>query len=234
MDYLSFQTILKAIGIVLSDEQISAFKRYFLLLQEWNEKMNLTAIKLEEEMIEKHFYDSLLMAKVIELNGQTLLDVGSGAGFPGIPLKIAFPQLNITLLEPTNKRANFLRLVIDELHLSKIEVIAERAENLVIKKREKYDIVTARAVASLNILAELCLPLVKVHGHFIAMKGAKALEELKEAEKALKILNGVVKHIDAQVLTTAEDKRFNILVEKTGKTDPKYPRSYAQIKHRPL
>ena len=234
MNYVDLVQRLEKIDIHLNDTQVNLFKQYFFLIQEWNERINLTAITSEEDIIEKHFFDSLLMAKVLPLDSQTLLDVGSGAGFPGIPLKIAFPNLQVTLLEPTNKRANFLNLAIEQLGLKKITVIADRAENLVKTKRESFDIVTARAVASLNILAELCIPLTKVNGFFLAMKGAKGLDELAASKTALSVLGCEVARIEEQALVTELDKRYNILIVKRKKTAPIYPRSFAQIKHRPL
>ena len=196
--------------------------------------MTLAALKTEEEIIEKHFYDSLLMAEEIKFDDQSLLDVGTGAGFPGIPLKIVFEDLFVTLLEPTLKRVNFLDIVIKELGLKKIVTINKRAEDYVKDARSYYDLVTARAVSRLNMLLELCMPLVKVDGLFLAMKGSKGEEEIQESINALKILNGEIFKIQKTKLVTDNDERMNIFIKKTDEISMKYPRAYGQIKKSPL
>ena len=234
MNFKEMQSLLLEKGIKVTDEMIIKFQKYLDLLMEWNQKINLTALKTEEEIIEKHFYDSLLMAEEIKFDDQSLLDVGTGAGFPGIPLKIVFEDLFVTLLEPTLKRVNFLDIVIKELGLKKIVTINKRAEDYVKDARSYYDLVTARAVSRLNMLLELCMPLVKVDGLFLAMKGSKGEEEIQESINALKILNGEIFKIQKTKLVTDNDERMNIFIKKTDEISMKYPRAYGQIKKSPL
>ena len=234
MNFKEMQSLLLEKGIKVTDEMIIKFQKYLDLLMEWNQKINLTALKTEEEIIEKHFYDSLLMAEEIKFDDQSLLDVGTGAGFPGIPLKIVFEDLFVTLLEPTLKRVNFLDIVIKELGLKKIVTINKRAEDYVKDARSYYDLVTARAVSRLTMLLELCMPLVKVDGLFLAMKGSKGEEEIQESINALKILNGEIFKIQKTKLVTDNDERMNIFIKKTDEISMKYPRAYGQIKKSPL
>ena len=234
MNFKEMQSLLLEKGIKVTDEMIIKFQKYLDLLMEWNQKINLTALKTEEEIIEKHFYDSLLMAEEIKFDDQSLLDVGTGAGFPGIPLKIVFEDLFVTLLEPTLKRVNFLDIVIKELGLKKIVTINKRAEDYVKDARSYYDLVTARAVSRLNMLLELCMPLVKVDGLFLAMKGSKGEEEIQESINALKILNGEIFKIQKTKLVTDNDERMNIFIKKNDEINMKYPRAYGQIKKSPL
>ena len=234
MNFKEMQSLLLEKGIKVTDEMIVKFQKYLDLLMEWNQKINLTALKTEEEIIEKHFYDSLLMAEEIKFDDQSLLDVGTGAGFPGIPLKIVFEDLFVTLLEPTLKRVNFLDIVIKELGLKKIVTINKRAEDYVKDARSYYDLVTARAVSRLNMLLELCMPLVKVDGLFLAMKGSKGEEEIQESINALKILNGEIFKIQKTKLVTDNDERMNIFIKKNDEINMKYPRAYGQIKKSPL
>ena len=234
MNFKEMQSLLLEKGIKVTDEMIVKFQKYLDLLMEWNQKINLTALKTEEEIIEKHFYDSLLMAEEIKFDDQSLLDVGTGAGFPGIPLKIVFEDLFVTLLEPTLKRVNFLDIVIKELGLKKIVTINKRAEDYVKDARSYYDLVTARAVSRLNMLLELCMPLVKVDGLFLAMKGSKGEEEIQESINALKILNSEIIKIQKTKLVTDNDERMNIFIKKTDEISMKYPRAYGQIKKSPL
>ena len=215
-----------------SEDAVRMFTIYLEALQEWNQKMNLTAIKEPEEIIEKHFYDCLLPLKTGLIHG-SVCDVGSGAGFPSVVWKIADPDLTVTLVEPTGKRCMFLREVIRLLELKGIEVCCERAEEHVREHRASYDIVTARAVAGLPVLAELCMPLVKKGGLFAAMKGAKGLEEAEEAKHAFHVLGGELEQVRHCRLHTG-DTRVNLYYRKTAETPPKYPRSYALIKKRPL
>ena len=234
MNFKEMQSLLLEKGIKVTDEMIIKFQKYLDLLMEWNQKINLTALKTEEEIIEKHFYDSLLMAEEIKFDDQSLLDVGTGAGFPGIPLKIVFEDLFVTLLEPTLKRVNFLDIVIKELGLKKIVTINKRAEDYVKDARSYYDLVTARAVSRLNMLLDLCMPLVKVDGLFLAMKGSKGEEEIQESINALKILNSEIIKIQKTKLVTDNDERMNIFIKKTDEISMKYPRAYGQIKKSPL
>lgn len=219
-------------GLQLNENQISQFQRYAALLKEWNEKMNLTAIVEFEEVLDKHFYDSLLPSFSLLLHGR-LCDVGSGAGFPSVPLKIAYPNLEVTIVEPLGKRVKFLEEVIQQLGLEKIECVNERAEDYCKKARESFDIVSARAVANLKILSELCIPLICVGGLFIAMKGAQGVEENQEAEQGLTIL-GVQLEQSVERELSDGSKRINLFYRKVNKTPGKYPRQFAQIKKNPL
>lgn len=218
-------------GIVLNEKQKEQFKRYCELLIEYNERFNLTAITEKKEIYIKHFIDSALAVEL--LKGENLADVGSGGGFPALPLKIIKPELEVTLIEATEKKCEFLKEVAGQLGLTGVKVVCGRAEDLAKNSdyREKFDICTARAVARLNVLAEYCLPFVKKGGIFVAYKG-DADDELKDAEKAFKILGGMVINYEKYVLEGA--KRSVIIVEKQKNTDVKYPRSNARIKNKPL
>lgn len=219
-------------NIVISPEMNTLFEAYLSLLQEWNQKINLTAITDRGEIIEKHFYDCILPLTVEDIHGKTA-DVGSGAGFPGLVWKIVRPDLDITLIEPTGKRCSFLQTVIDELHLKNIRVVNERAEEHAKKHRESYDVVTARAVANLRVLSELCVPLVRKDGLFIAMKGMRGEEEAKEAEHAMDVL-GAVKEESQDTSLYSGDHRVNLFYRKVRNTPAAYPRNYGQIKKKPL
>ncbi|MBR2685642.1 MAG: 16S rRNA (guanine(527)-N(7))-methyltransferase RsmG [Erysipelotrichaceae bacterium] len=214
----------------LSQEQIEQFDEYCLLLQQWNEKMNLTAITETDEIYEKHFLDCLLSLSE-EVKGR-VIDVGSGAGFPGVVWKIARPELEVVLLEPTGKRVTFLNEVIRKLNLKGITTVNERAEDYVAEARESFDVVTARAVANLPVLSELCLPLVKVGGCFLAMKGAAGKEEAEAARNAIRLLGGKTEAVEYFTLNGAG--RYNIRIRKEKATDLKYPRRYDRIKKKPL
>ena len=214
----------------LSQEQIEQFDEYCLLLQQWNEKMNLTAITETDEIYEKHFLDCLLSLSE-EVKGR-VIDVGSGAGFPGVVWKIARPELEVVLLEPTGKRVTFLNEVIRKLNLKGITTVNERAEDYVSEARESFDVVTARAVANLPVLSELCLPLVKVGGCFLAMKGAAGKEEAEAARNAIRLLGGKTEAVEYLTLNGAG--RYNIRIRKEKATDLKYPRRYDRIKKKPL
>lgn len=219
-------------NIVISPEMNTLFRAYLSLLQEWNAKINLTAITETGEIIEKHFYDCILPLTVKEILGK-VADVGSGAGFPGIVWKIVRPDLDITLIEPTGKRCTFLNEVISQLHLKNIRVVNERAEEHAKTNREKYDVVTARAVANMRILSELCIPLVKVNGLFIAMKGMHGAAEAQEAQHALKEL-GAVEEYHQETSLYSGDHRVNLFCRKVKNTPVRYPRNYGQIKKKPL
>ena len=184
---------LKELNIEISEKQLNQFYNYMNILIEWNKVMNLTNITEPEEIIQKHFVDSLTVLKSIKEN-DSIIDVGTGAGFPGIPIKIAFPETRITLLDSLNKRIKFLEEVINKLELKNIETIHGRAEEVAHNKkyREKYDIAIARAVAPLNVLSEYLLPFVKIGGYAICMKGAKGKEEAEEGKNAIKILGGEI------------------------------------------
>ncbi len=219
-------------GLHLNKTQCDQYLRYAQLLKEWNEKMNLTAIVELEEVLDKHFYDSLLPSFSMSLQGH-LCDVGSGAGFPSIPLKIAYPELEVTIVEPLGKRVRFLDEVIQQLGLKGIKCVNERAEDYVKDHREQFDVVCARAVANLPMLSELCIPLLKEKGIFLAMKGAQADEENQKAKKALEILGVELEKREERVLND-DSKRINLFYRKTRKTPKKYPRQFAQIKKNPL
>lgn len=219
-------------GLDLTQDQIDQFLQYAKLLKEWNEKMNLTAIVELEEVLDKHFYDSLLPFFSYQAEGK-LCDVGAGAGFPSIPLKIAWPSVDVTILEPLAKRITFMETVINELKLEKIRCYHERAEDYAKEHRESFDLVTARAVAALPVLSELCVPLVKKGGLFLAMKGANALEEEQQGAYALKVL-GCQK--EKQEIRQLQDGsvRINLFYRKIKNTPKGYPRPYGRIKKNPL
>ena len=228
-----FITGLKEKGIELTEHQLNQFNRYYELLIEWNERMNLTAITNKKEVYLKHFYDSITVGFDFELNDQSICDVGAGAGFPSIPLKIVYPNLSITIVDSLDKRITFLNYLINELGLEDVQAVHARAEDYVKDHRESFDIVTARAVARLNILDELCLPLVKLNGYFITLKGLKATEELTEAKKGIEILGGKVRN-EVSFTLQNDEHRCNIFIEKVKETPKKYPRNFGQIKKKPL
>ena len=218
-------------GIILTEEMKAQLLRYADLLREWNEKMNLTAITQREEVIEKHFYDCLLPLSVINKDA-SICDVGSGAGFPGLVWKIALPSCHMTLLEPTGKRCTFLKAVIADLGLEQIEVVNARAEDFAASHRQVFDVVTARAVANLQLLSELCVPLLKKGGVFLAMKGAKGQEEAEAAVHAMHELGCKLEEIMMENLPSGD--RVNLVYRKEADTPMKYPRNYGQMKKKPL
>ncbi len=222
-------------GVELSSEQVHKFDKYGDLLLSWNEKMNLTAIRDPEGVVIRHFIDSLSLLSVMPLSGEEkVIDVGTGAGFPGIPLLIARPTIQLTLLDSLNKRLVFLQAVLDELALS-AKTIHARAEEGGRQKelRENFDLATARAVAALPVLCEYCLPFVKQGGYFVAMKGPDGGEEAKAAQHALLCLQGKLRRqVD---FTLPDDSRRTLLVvEKTGHTPATYPRAGAKMAKNPL
>ncbi len=219
-------------GIILNDDMINQFDKYADLLKEWNEKMNLTAIVEKEEVIEKHFFDSLLLLNYVG-ECTTLADIGTGAGFPGMVIAIAKPEYQVTLIEPTGKRCTFLETVKKELSLNNVEIINQRAEECVSIYREMYDVVTARAVANLQVLAELCIPFVKLNGKFISMKGSLGEEEAKLAKHAFKELGASEPIVESSALLDGS-KRIFVIGEKIKETPKQYPRAYAKIKKKPL
>ncbi len=223
----------KELNIDFSKRQIDAFAMYLVLLKEWNRMFNLTAIIEEGQIIEKHFLDSLLPLKYISINHKSLIDIGSGAGFPGMVLAIAAPEANIVLLEPNNKKGHFLNVVKDKLALTNVTVVIGRAEaqNL---NREKFDIATARAVKQLNILLELAIPLLKVNGLFIAMKSQNVNEEITASKNALKTLKAKIISCNEDILPTDKDIRINLFIVKNDTTPLRYPRLYSQISAKPL
>lgn len=232
-----FEKDCKALGVTLSDEQIRQFLKYFEMLVEWNEVMNLTAITEYDEVMKKHFVDSISLCKAYDVTqNKTVIDVGTGAGFPGLALKIAFPNLQVTLLDSLNKRINFLNEVISALGLTGVETIHGRAEDYAKpgKCREKYDLCVSRAVANLSTLSEYCLPFVKVDGKFISYKSEKITEEMNAAQHAVKILGG---KMDGQVEFTLPDSdiyRNMFIITKQKFTPAKYPRKAGLPSKEPL
>lgn len=231
-----FQVELEKLGLPLSEFQMEQFATYFELLVEWNQKMNLTAITELQEVYLKHFYDSITLAfsDTFEPKGK-LCDVGSGAGFPSIPLKIVFPDLEITIVDSLNKRITFLSTLVEALELKGVSLYHDRAETFGQNKeyRESFDFVTARAVARLNVLTELCVPLVKRDGYFFALKAAKSDEELVEAKPAIALLGG--KLIQAEDVSLPNgDTRHIITIQKKKETPKKYPRKPGLPNKQPL
>ena len=222
------------LNIHLSENQLNQLEEYYNLLIDYNEKVNLTRITEKEDVYLKHFYDSLTLIKAIDLTkGLTVCDVGTGAGFPGIVLKICFPQLKITLVETLQKRVRFLYLVKEKLNLKDLFICKERAEVFARNNRSKYDLVTSRAMARLNILNEMCIPLLKVNGYFIPMKGS--IEgELEEASNSIKELNAELENVVSFTLPIEESIRNLVIIKKIGDNKTIYPRSFNEIKNRPL
>lgn len=225
----------KSIGIILDDIALERFEKYYEMLVDYNTRMNLTAITEEQEVIVKHFCDSLyLLTKYHVPNGANIIDVGTGAGFPGLPLLIARPDLKLTLLDGLNKRLVFLQAVLSETGLC-AEIVHARAEEGAAEKkyREKYDFATSRAVARLNVLCEYCLPYVKKGGTFLAMKGPAAAEELAESQRALEVLGGKTAELQEYKLSD-DSTRTIIAIKKERHTPPAYPRHNSKIKKQPL
>lgn len=214
-------------GITLTDAQLDQFEKYFATLVEWNEKINLTAITDKPDVYLKHFYDSIAPAFYFDFTKPVeLCDVGAGAGFPSIPLKIAFPHLKLTIVDSLNKRISFLNHLANELKLEEVQFVHDRAETFGVNPqyREKFDVVTARAVARMSVLSELCLPLVKPGGHFLALKAINAKEELAAAQKAIATLGGSVLHSHTFELPLEKFERTIIIIKKGKQTPKKYPR----------
>ena len=218
------------LGITLDDEKLTKLDKFYHLLIYWNEKINLTTIVKEEEVYLKHFYDSLTLIKAVNLQDNlTLLDVGTGAGFPGIVLKIVFPNLKITLLDSLNKRINYLNEIIKELNLIGIDTVCYRCEDYAKNNREKYDIAVARAVSSLQVLSEIIIPTVKVNGLFIAMKSNVDFE-IDNSLDIIKKLDSKLENIIEFNLPTENSKRNLVVIRKLKSTNLKYPRNYSVIK----
>lgn len=237
MTLQAFYQVLIEHGITLTDKQKKQFETYFRLLVEWNEKINLTAITDKEEVYLKHFYDSIapILQGYIDNSPLSILDIGAGAGFPSIPMKILYPEIDITIIDSLNKRINFLNILANELELSGVHFFHGRAEDFGQDRvfRAKFDIVTARAVARMQVLAELTIPFLKVNGRLIALKAAAAEEELISAEKALKTLFSQVTVNKNYKLPNGDDRNITI-VSKKKETPNKYPRKAGTPNKKPL
>ena len=232
-----FVSDLKELGITLSDIQIQQFITYYEMLVEYNKVMNLTAITEYAEVMKKHFVDSLTLIKAYDITKEvSIIDIGTGAGFPGLALKIAFPNLHITLLDSLNKRIKFLNDVISKLGLTNIETIHGRAEDYAKpeKLREKFDLSVSRAVANLSTLSEYCLPFVKVGGKFISYKSEKLVEEIVTSEKAIKILGGKVDRQIEFLLPATDYQRNLFIIEKVKNTPKNYPRKAGIVNKKPI
>ncbi|WP_017185409.1 16S rRNA (guanine(527)-N(7))-methyltransferase RsmG [Alkalibacillus haloalkaliphilus] len=228
MNEKQFQDGLKEHGIDLNEQQLKQFNQYYEVLVEWNNKMNLTAITDREEVYLKHFFDSITAAFYYDFSSEhfSICDVGAGAGFPSIPLKIVYPNLKVTIVDSLKKRITFLNHLADELNLTNVAFYHDRAETFAKNKkfRETFDLVMARAVARTSVLSELCLPLVKVNGDFIMMKGPNITEELETSKLAIKTLGGELKDNNRFNLPFENSERHIVQVDKKRKTPNKYPR----------
>lgn len=234
MNKKEFIQEINKLGIQLTNEQLHQLDKYYQLLIEWNKVMNLTGITEEKEVYLKHFYDSLTIAKVIDLTKEkSLCDVGSGAGFPGMVLKIVFPNLKVTLVDSLNKRIKFLTEVANELNLKDIALVHARAEDFAKNNREKFDVVTARAVAPINVLLEYCLPLTKVGKYFIALKG-NISQEIILLNNSLTKIGGKLINSQEFLLPIENSNRSLLVITKENPTSKKYPRHPKDIKINPL
>ncbi len=234
MNQNNFIKELKKINIELSEEQLNQLEKYYELLIEWNEKINLTNITEKDQVYLKHFYDSLTLAiiskDIINFNDNIkICDVGTGAGFPGMVLKIVFPNLEVTLVDSLNKRINFLNEIIKELNLKNIKAIHVRAEEFAKDKREYFDVVTARAVSQLSVLCEYCIPMVKVNGYFVAMK-SNVEEEINKSKNILEKLDSNIETIKELYLPYENSLRNLVVIKKQKETNKKYPRKNSEIK----
>ncbi|WP_066310683.1 16S rRNA (guanine(527)-N(7))-methyltransferase RsmG [Bacillus sp. FJAT-29814] len=227
MNIEQFTKSLQEKGIALTSTQLAQYEKYYETLVEWNEKINLTAITEKSDVYLKHFYDSIAAAFYYDFTKPFhLCDVGAGAGFPSIPLKIAFPHIQLTIVDSLNKRISFLTHLANTLNLENVQFVHDRAETFGVNPnyREQFDVVTARAVARMSVLSELCLPLVKVGGHFIALKAIHAEEELKAGQKAITTLGGKLENQFTFTLPIEEFERTIIVIKKEKQTPKKYPR----------
>lgn len=233
MNDKEFKEELSKLGIVLTSTQEKQLEMYYNLLIEWNNKMNLTGITERNSVYLKHFYDCITLIKAIDLTKNLkIVDVGTGAGFPGLVLKIVFPNLDVVLVDALNKRINFLNHVIESLKLENIEAIHDRIENYAKNNLEVFDLVTCRAVAKLNIISELCLPLAKINGYFIPMKAT--IEDEISDTKYLEVLKSKVESVITFNLPIENSIRNLIVIKKYGSIDNKYPRQYDKIIKNPL
>ncbi len=232
-----FSSLLEEKGIKLTPRQLSQFEAYYLELIEWNEKMNLTGITDRGQVYLKHFYDSISLSFYIPMDTvHTLIDIGSGAGFPSIPLKIVYPHLEITIIDSLNKRIQFLQHIVSSINLDTISCIHGRAEDAArnLKLRNHYDLATARAVARLSVLNELCLPFVRENGLFAAMKGSDIHDEVQESAYSLKQLLSELKGVHSFELPIEQAQRSIVIIEKIGRTPAKYPRKAGVPSKEPL
>lgn len=240
MNPTDFIAALAKHSIILTDKQIQQFDDYYQKLIEWNEKVNLTAITKKEDVYLKHFYDSLLPLWELSLSGDQfkMCDVGAGAGFPSIPIKIVHPEIELTIIDSLNKRIHFLMELIKDLGIENVRPVHGRAEDVGQDKdyRGQFDLVTARAVAPLNVLAEYCLPLLKQGGHFIVLKGnhQQAQEELEQAERAIQVLGAKLLQVKQSHLPFDEGERTLLLIQKTLTTPNKYPRKAGKPAKQPI
>lgn len=238
MDFKEFEKLFieecKRNNINIEDINIEKFYNYMLGIIEWNDKINVTAITEKKEFLVKHFIDSLTISRFIE-DGKRLIDIGTGAGFPGIPLKIAYPNMEVTLIDSVNKKLNVIREVSNSIKLDKLEIIHSRAEDLAnnSKYREQYDYVTTRAVSNLSTIAEYMIPFLKIGGKAICMKGPNYEDELKDAEKAISILGGKIEKVE-NLLISNEIERNIIIISKIKSTPNKYPRSQGKPLKEPI
>ena len=226
----------KNYGISLDEKALKRFENYYNFLVEYNQHTNLTSITEKNDVIIKHFLDSIILTKFFELNSDTkLIDVGTGAGFPGVPIKIANPEINLTLLDSLNKRIIFLNKLLEKLNLI-AEVFHSRAEECGKNKnfREKFNIVTSRAVAKLTVLSEYCLPLLKVGGFFVSLKGSNVEDELEESAKSIKVLGGKIERVEKFDLPEEKGSRSLVIIKKVSSTPAKYPRSNSSISKSPI
>jgi len=224
-------------GLEFNEKKYGQFMKYKDLIKEWNEKVNLTAIKEDEEIVKKHFIDSMKVFKFQELkNAKNVIDIGTGGGFPGIPMKIIKPEINIVLLDSLNKRIKFLNEVIRELQLDNIKAIHGRAEDFAqeVQYREKFDVAVSRAVANLTVLSEFCLPYVKVGGYFVAMKGPAVEEEIKCSKNAIRMLGGRIEHIEKVKIEGSDFNHNLVIISKIANTHKKYPRKAGMVTKNPL
>ncbi|WP_379155963.1 16S rRNA (guanine(527)-N(7))-methyltransferase RsmG [Paenibacillus sp. sgz5001063] len=234
---VQFTALLQEQGITLTPKQLEQFELYFKELVSWNEKMNLTGITERDQVYMKHFYDSLSLSFFMNMEDvHKLADIGSGAGFPGIPLKICFPHLRLTIVDSLSKRISFLQHISDTLELQNVQLIHGRAEDIARQfiHRDAYDLVTARAVARLSLLNEFCLPFTRKDGLFAAMKGNDPTEELAEAKRSFKELRAELSKVESFSLPVEESSRHIVFIRKTGATPTKYPRKAGMPAKAPL